>query len=195
MSQVDLQKKLERIATIPSFIQPIVLAALLADLFKQENVDLTVVGGAAVQFYTQGDYSTYDLDTILQGDTKEIVESIMTRLGFKRTTNYRHFEHPFFGFTVEFPASPISVGSRVISKINNIETEEGLVRVIKLEDIIMDRIVATVEWRDKPSLDQAKLLYLKNKKQIDLDYLTDFAKKEGYWKTLQEVLKYKPQKS
>lgn len=188
MTQLESQKELKKIASLSKSIQPIVLAAFLSQLFGQENVDLTVVGGAAVQFYTQGDYVTCDLDSILQGDTKEIIESIMTRLGFKRTTNYRHFEHASFGFTVEFPPSPVSVGSRVINQVNNINTEEGLVRVIKLEDIIMDRIIAAVEWKDEPSLSQAKLLWIKNKKQIDLDYLTDFAKKEGYLKILREVI-------
>ncbi len=188
MTHPESQKELKKIASLSPSIQPIVLAAFLSRLFGQKDVALTVVGGAAVQFYTQGDYVTYDLDSILQGDTKEIIESIMTRLGFNRTTNYRHFEHASFGFTVEFPPSPVCVGSRVINQVNNINTEEGLVRVIKLEDIIVDRIIAAVEWRDEPSLGQAKLLWIKNKKQIDLDYLSDFAKKEGYLQTLREVI-------
>ncbi len=183
-------EKLLKISKLSPTIQQIVLGAFLTQLFKEHDVSLTIVGGAAVQFYTQAEYVTYDLDAILIGDTKEITEEVMGQLGFKRTTMYRHFEHPYFKFVVEFPPSPIAVGSRHIEITSNIETEAGNVRVIRIEDIIMDRIVAAVEWKDQPSLDQAKLLWLKNKEDIDREYLTDFAKKEGYLKTLQEVMKY-----
>jgi predicted nucleotidyltransferase len=183
------KKKLEKISKLPLAIQPIFFAAFLAKLFKEKNVTLTVVGGAAVQFYTQAEYTTGDLDAILQGDTKEIIEEIMGSLGFERTSMYRHFENPLFEFVVEFPPSPIGIGNRVISDVANIQTEEGTVRVTRLEDTIMDRIIAAVEWKDQPSLDQAKLMWMKNKNQIDKKYLTEFAKSEGYLKTLQDIMK------
>ncbi len=182
------QDKLSSISRLSQDIQPIVLAAFLTHLFLREKVDLTVVGGAAVQFYTQAAYVTHDLDAILHGDTKEIIEKVMSELGFKRTTTYRHFEHPIFDFTVEFPPSPVEIGSRIINKVSVIKTAEGPVRVVRIEDMIMDRIVAAVEWCDPPSLQQAKLMWSKNKERIDLNYLTDFATKEGYLKTLNEVM-------
>lgn len=182
------QDKLSDISRLAQDIQPIVLAAFLSQLFLKEEVDLTVVGGAAVQFYTQAAYVTHDLDAILRGDTKEIIEKVMGELGFKRTTTYRHFEHPIFDFTVEFPPSPVEIGSRVISKVSIIKTSEGPVRVVRIEDMIMDRIVAAVEWRDPPSLQQAKMMWSKNKEQIDQAYLIDFATKDGYLKALNEVL-------
>ncbi len=186
---MDYSKKLNEIALLDKAIQPIVLAAFLSRLFKKWDVLLTVVGGAAVQYYTQGEYNTEDLDSILSGDTKEIIEEVMGSLGFKRTSMYRHFEHPSFDFVVEFPPSPIEVGNRHVDTLANVETQEGLVRVIRVEDLIMDRIIAGVEWRDPPSLDQARLLWVKNKKRIDLEYLKQFAKEEGYADTLKKILK------
>lgn len=187
MTQHD--KELKKISELSPTMQPIVLAAYLSRLFEKEDVLLTVVGGAAVQFYTQAAYLTGDLDAILEGDTKEIIEHVMADLNFKRTTNYRHFENQNFPFTLEFPPSPVEVGSRALSKMSLIGTDYGQARVIRIEDIIMDRIIAAVEWKDPPSLDQAKLMWSKNKKDIDQDYLTDFAKKEGYLQTLREVMK------
>ncbi len=183
------KKRLEKISRLPVTIQQVVLGAFLTKFFVEKDVKLTLVGGATVQFYTQAAYLTHDVDIILHGDTKEIIEEVMGKLGFKRTTMYRHFEHSFFNFVVEFPPAPIEVGSRVIHKVNVIKTDEGPVRIIKIEDIIMDRIVAGVEWKDEPSIEQAKLLWIKNKKIIDKNYLTDFARKEGYLKTLQEVMR------
>ncbi len=180
---------LKKISQLDETRQKITLAAFLTRFFKEKGVNLAVVGGAAVQYYTLSEFVTHDLDAVLSGDTKEIIEEIMYGLGFKRTTMYRHFEHPSFEFVVEFPPSPVEVASRVITKMNSVKTAEGEVRVIRVEDMIMDRITAAVEWKDQSSLDQAKLMYIKHSESIDQNYLTQFAKEEGYLKTLKEVMK------
>jgi len=182
------EKELKRISQLPPTIQQLSLAALLSSLFAKHDVTLTVVGGATVQYYSEAQYVTDDLDAILMGDTTEIIEEVMDSLAFKRTTQYRHFEHSSFDFVVEFPPSPIEIGSRIISDVVLLKLKDQTVRVLRVEDIIMDRIVAAVEWKDKPSLDQAKLLWLKNKGLIDLKYLKKFAKAEGYSKKLNEVI-------
>ncbi|MCE9626160.1 MAG: hypothetical protein K8R69_12045, partial [Deltaproteobacteria bacterium] len=82
--------ELKKIQAMPATIQQIALAAYISEKFKKHDVILTVVGGAAVQFYSDAEYVTGDLDAILFGDTKEIVEEVMGKLGFKRTTMYRH---------------------------------------------------------------------------------------------------------
>ncbi len=183
------EAELKRIQKLPQTVQQISLAALLSELFEAYAVPLTVVGGAAVQYYTDATYTTKDLDVILMGDTKEIVETVMHSLGFKRTTQYRHFEHPSLPFVVEFPPSPIEVGDRVISKVNILKLDDRQVRVLRIEDMIIDRIVAAVEWKDEPSLQQAKLLWVMNQDDIDRKYLKAFAKEEGYSAELQEVMK------
>ncbi|MBU0504968.1 nucleotidyltransferase [bacterium] len=181
-------KVFSKIATLPQSEHQLALAGFLSDTFKEFDIELTVVGGAAVQFYTQADYATKDLDVILYNDTKEIVENVMGKLGFKRTSTYRHFEHSKFPFVIEFPPEPIEVGGRYISKVNLIEMPPYKVRVIKIEDIIMDRIIAGVEWKSERHLDQAKLIWVKNKTLIDLQYLKQFAKEEGYSKELLTII-------
>lgn len=181
--------ELKRITKLPPTVQQITLAAWLSNLFAEHDVLLTVVGGAAVQYYTDAEYVTKDLDAILMGDTAEIIDAVMGSLGFKRTTMYRHFEHPSLPFVVEFPPSPIEVGDRHISDVIQLKLDQLNVRVIRVEDIIMDRLIAAKEWRDRPSLDQAKLLWRKNKDQIDLKYLTQFAKEEGVLPLLKEIKK------
>jgi hypothetical protein len=185
----NIEKVLEEILKMPLAEQQLALAATISGLFEKYEVDLVVVGGATVQYYTKAEYVTGDLDAILYGDTKEMIEEVMSSIGFKRTTSYRHFEHPKFPFVIEFPPSPVMVGSRKIMKVDTLEFGGNSVQVLKVEDVIMDRIIAGVEWKDQPSLDQARLMWIKNKDTINLDYLTDFAKKEGYLKTLREVMK------
>lgn len=65
----DYQVELKAISQKAIEIQPILLGAIFAKLYAERGVDFTVVGGAAVQFYTQAQYTTSDLDVILDGDT------------------------------------------------------------------------------------------------------------------------------
>lgn len=183
------QAELKNIAELPPTIQQIRLAAFLSSKLLEHSMKLTVVGGAAVQYYTDAEYVTGDLDAIIAGEDSEIVAALMYELGFKRTSSYRHFEHPDLPFVVEFPPSPIEIGNRIISQVNTLKLEDWSVRILRVEDIIMDRIIAAVEWKDEPSLEQAKMLWLKNQSNIDRHYLEDFAKKEGYLKTLREIMK------
>lgn len=182
------EQELKEIAKSPKEIQPMVLAGLLTKYFEKYKVLLTVVGGACVQYYTEGAYETGDLDVILEDDTRDIIEKVMSELGFKRTTNYRHFEHPLFSFVVEFPPEPIEIGSRQINQVNHLTFNGMKVRAIRVEDIIMDRIIAGTEWKDKASIVQAQLLYLRNIDIIDRPYLEQFAKEDGYAKQLQKVI-------
>lgn len=182
-------KTLQKIAKGSLTEQQMELAAVLAAEFAKHGTSLTVVGGAAVQFYTQSGYVTKDVDAVLIGDTTEIIEAVMSGLGFKRAPTYRHFEHPLFGFVVEFPPEPIAAGSRGLYQFAEVKTNYGPVRILRVEDLIMDRITAGIEWRSERYLAQAKLLWLSNKGDIDFRYLQGFAKEEGYEDTLREIMK------
>lgn len=186
----DRNQALSRISLLPPTEQQIALAGLIAGEFEKVGVKLTVVGGAAVQYYTNAEYTTKDIDAILWGDTTLLVDQVMTGLDFKRTSSYRHFEHPSFPFVVEFPSPPLAVGNRDISEVNLIKLNEYATRVIKVEDLILDRIIAGVEWHSPGHLAQARLLWLKNRRRhINRRYLIDFARSEGYLKQLKEIMK------
>lgn len=182
-------QELTRISTLPPTVQQIVLAGYLASNFATRNAELIVVGGAAVQYYSNAEYVTKDLDAVVKGSDRELEDEVMGAIGFHRKGRFRHYEHPTLPFVVEFPPEPIEVASRVISAVNTLRLDSYEVRVIRIEDIIMDRITAAVEWRDKASLAQAKLLWLKNKDRIDRKYLTQFAREAGYLKVLKEIMK------
>lgn len=188
MKKKSIPSEIKKISKIPGEDQQIALAGLLTSLFNEHHVKLTVVGGAAVQFYTRSSYVTKDLDAILHGDTKEIIDAVMQSAGFSRTKSYRHFQHPQLPFVVEFPPSPVEVGSRCLTLFNEIKYKKYSVRVIRIEDIIMDRIIAGIEWKSESSLAQAELIYRKNKDLIDKKYLQTFAKSEGYEKILQKIM-------
>ncbi|MBI2335915.1 MAG: hypothetical protein HYU97_04045 [Deltaproteobacteria bacterium] len=184
----NIQDELERIAKLPNPIQPIELAAMISSHFQKQGVLASVVGGATVQYYTDAEYVTKDLDMVLYFDTKEIVEKTMKGLGFVRSSSYRHFEHPKLPFVVEFPPAPVEIGGRFINSFVTLKMNNHEIRILRVEDIIMDRLIAALVWKDRPSLDQAKLIWIKNQRYIDLDYLKDFAKSEGCSVLLRKVI-------
>jgi len=58
-------------------------AAIISEfLQKKHGVDLVVVGGNAVEFYTLGSYSTEDIDIVVSNFG--IVEEFLSDLGFER---------------------------------------------------------------------------------------------------------------
>ena len=183
-----ISSELKRISKLTINAQQIGVAAIIAEEFRKRGISSVLVGGAAVAFYTMEGYVTKDIDMILAGDTKTDIEEVMIILGFKRTSTYRHFEHELYKFVVEFPPGPVQVGNKVIEKVNEIDLGRRKVKIISIEDIIMDRIIAGVEWRDENSIAQAKLLWQFNQSEIDTTYLKEFAKKEGYEKELKGVM-------
>jgi len=54
-----------------------------------------------------------------------------------------------------------------------------IVKVIGVEDLIVDRLVYAKSWKSSGDLEKAKVLYANFKKQIDQNYLKETAKKRG----------------
>lgn len=185
----EINADIQNIAKLPFMEQHIQLAALISNEFQKMNVCATVVGGSAVQLYTATEYTTKDLDMVLTGDSKDSIEIVMSHLGFVRASTIRHFEHVSLPFVIEFPSSPLAVGNRQIESVNIIECPQGAVRILRIEDILMDRLIAAVEWKSPKHMEQAKLLWIKNKKLIDLKYLKQFAKSEGYQDEIKKICK------
>jgi len=163
------------------------IAALLSDALKLKNMTVVLVGGSAVEFYTFSEYTTKDIDMILRGEDRDDLFEIMTFLEFEKRSGMRHFIHERLDFPIEFPPGPLQVASRFIEKVAEVKIDRHMLKVIKIEDLILDRICAAVEWKDKNSFRQAELLILKNKHHINWKYLEDFSKKEGYLKEFKQL--------
>ena len=150
----------------------IYIASVITSACRQLGVEIPViVGGLAVEIYTSGGYSTYDIDFIVESESS--IRAIMTNLGFKHQPGYRYWSHTLFGDIVEFPPPPLD-GSR--EKITVVQLDSGEeCHFLGIEDVIIGRLEEFVHW-DKKRLNshsavQLRLLLRAQAENIDYEYL------------------------
>lgn len=141
------------------------------------NIDIktTLSGGFCVEIYSFGEYTSMDIDLVDQSvfKHKEIVKK-MKELGYVQEG--KHFKHDESDYTVEFPASPLAIGEELIKDISEIETEYGVLRIITPTDCVKDRLAGYYHWNDERSLEQAVLVSLRQK--IDMNNIKNWSIKE-----------------
>lgn len=126
------------------------ITAVLTRYLKKVGIHPILVGGAAVEFYTVGDYATQDIDLIAPHN--EVLLNIMSDLGFKRKGRY--FIHRPYKILIEFPSSTLQIGEKTTA----IDVEGEIVSVISLEDLIIDRLEAAKWGGSKADFQNAILL-------------------------------------
>lgn len=141
MSSIDsLKKEIGEAARVADrAVRGARLAALIAEALRPTGRDPVLVGGAAVEFYTQGAYTTADIDMVADGG-KDLVD-VMIRLGFEKVG--KDFVDRKNGVYVEFPGSSLKASERT----RKIQVGSRAFRIISLEDLIVDRLNAFKFWR------------------------------------------------
>lgn len=134
----------------------LVIRKALSDL----KIEPILVGGGAVEFYTMGAYTTVDIDLI--APSGKDIDARLKELGFdKRGKNYVNDDLDIF---LEFPSSSLAEGA----DYNELDTQNGKIRVISIEDLIVDRLNAFKWWNS--SIDGVSSLLLLNSKVIKVDH-------------------------
>ena len=112
------------------------VAALVSDCFRRAGVDPVIVGGSAVEFYTDGQYASGDVDICFTGPrvpTPRQREEIMAPLG--KSHGIRRWE--VAGVLVDvFGAVETTARTRF--------QEIGPVKLIQVEDLLAERILVAV---------------------------------------------------
>jgi excisionase family DNA binding protein len=135
-----------------------------------------VVGGHAVEFYTAGGYTTVDID--LAGASEPISE-VLGDWGFGHEGRYWHDAE--LGLVVEVPGSTLPQPQQEHATTLGIGPFE--VRVIGIEDLIVDRLSACKHWNHSESCAWAVTL-LQVAEELDDDYLRERAEAEDVADTL-----------
>lgn len=162
------------------------LAALVAEHLSHKGIDVVVVGGLAVEIYTENLYLTKDIDMVDRSDQPpKAMRAAMAELGFEKRG--RVYSHPTTDIVVEFPAGPLSVGNEIITEITCIEGPSGKIPIILAKDLVKDRLAAFFHWKDNQSLIQA--LTIMNCHTIAPDDIQDFIKGEGESRQFQMINK------
>jgi predicted nucleotidyltransferase len=189
---MDTSHKLQKLidtatATKDKLERQIYVAAVISSAFEKKGIQIVLVGGAVVEYYTAGGYTTADIDMILPPLEKQEIETVMKKLGFERFEDYRHWLHPHIPVPVEFPPGPLQVGHLLIQEVNEIEVEKIKLKILKVEDILLDRLIMAQEWKDLQAQIQAEMLMYAHYTEIDWPYVHQKSSQLGIFKLFQKV--------
>jgi len=125
------------------------------------------------------------------GDLKRQLEKILQNWGFKKTG--RVWFNNDLDIYIDWVGSSLDEGEEAEKRLNTVFIDENLdVKIISIEDLIIDRLNAYKWWKDEDSFLWAKVL-LKVKEsigeKIDVEYLKKRAKKEQIEDILMKLLK------
>jgi hypothetical protein len=132
------------------------LAGIVAEHLRLHGIEVVLSGGALVGIYSDGEYTSKDIDLITFATTKAL-ESALAEIGFHKGPG-RHFIHPQTDILVEFPRGPVAVGQEIVKDVVQLDTLGGRVGVLKPTDAVKDRLAGYLHWNHAASLAQAKLI-------------------------------------
>ena len=178
----ELRKRLEKAAEIGEMLDRRLWAlGVITEALAPHGVTPILVGGCAVEFYTGGGYATRDVDIALPGIPA--FATIMSDLGFSREG--RHWFREDLSLAIEAPAEQLHGD---LNRVTQVRVGDGLVQVIGIEDLIIDRLNAAVHWRSGEDRRWAVRLIAAYRDEMDLDYLRRRAFEEETVEALDEIL-------
>jgi hypothetical protein len=157
------------------------LAAWIQGLFHDGEGAPVLVGGAAVELYTLGGYTTGDLDFV--GSVTPEAARGLADAGFER--HGRHWIHETAQVFVEFPGAVLDPKEEA----SWFELEGHRVRVISAEDLLVDRLGAWEYWQSSVDGVNALLLWRARNDGMDLERLERRISEAGWnraWRSLIE---------
>lgn len=180
-SAKDLFTKLD--AETDPLKRKVFLIGFLFEELSKRGVDVCLVGGEAVELYTGGQFSTGDIDITVSD--RSLAEKILKNLGFQREgmiwLNKRL--KVAFQIVASYPSHR--------EKVRVVKAQGLSIKVVGVEDLIVDRLVAAKYWRSNPKLDteQALVLFRNFKNSLDLSYLKQRTEEEKVDDILDEIQK------
>ena len=113
------------------------LAGLLSSIFERRGFRLVVVGGSAVEFYTEGGYMSGDIDlcrTTLKAIPPRMMQEVVAELGGKGVTR----SWSICGLCVDMLGF---LESETVLPCREVETPYGTIRIIPPELVLVERVL------------------------------------------------------
>jgi hypothetical protein len=156
---MNLKRRIVRLLATtdnPAKRRALFVAALSKEMESRGAGRPIVVGGEALELYTQGSYTTGDIDLKARRDT---LISVLTGLGFVRVS--RVWVQKEWDIWVDWAGAALDEGKEAERRAVEVMVSrkpELTVRVLSLEDLIVDRLAAAKYWNDMESARWAKVL-------------------------------------
>lgn len=162
------------------------LAAIVSRCLHDHQISAVLVGGLAVEIYTENLYLTKDIDMVdISYARPANINKAMATIGFIKQG--RVYVNSSTDICVEFPSGPLSVGEELIQKTTTIEVGKYTVPVLFPEDVVKDRLAAYFHWKDTQSLVQALAVLIKH--SVDSNELRKFCNREGVSDSHEKIIK------
>lgn len=169
MDQADLRAALKGVsAEKDPALKHLLLAALCTRLFGERGIRLVVVGGSAIEFYTEGAYVSGDLDLCTREGNRLGLRDRQELMGMlKAKGGPRSWE--VAGSFVDLLGEFEGFGK---TKFRRIATDFGEVEIAPAEELLVERaLVAVYPTKYPPALDCArKLIAAGLRKEIEMDW-------------------------
>ena len=141
-----------------------------------------VVGDEALEIYTQGSYTTGDIDIKAP---KDLISRVLQNFNFKNVG--RLWINEELDIYIDWLGDSLDEGKEAEDRLVEIELSEGLtLRVISIEDLIIDRLNAYKWWSDQDSRMWAEIL-LEIADSIDHSLDWGYLKKRSTEENLEEI--------
>jgi len=177
-----METKLKNILALPHRLeQTAALSWWLQSLFPDEAVRPILVGGAAMELYTEGAYIMVDLDFV--GVVPPPVASDLRKAEFRRLD--RHWLHDKESVSITCHGATLRSGERAVDQ----RFGDYRVLMVSPEDLLVDRL-ATWRHRESPTDGvQAYLLYYTKHGPMDVEHLRKRAVAEDVEPALDSMIR------
>jgi hypothetical protein len=165
---------LSRLAREPNELKKkMLLLGYVSALMARRRASVFLVGGQAVETYTGGVFTTGDID-ITTTDTVG-TEELLSKLGFAREGMI--WVSTRLGMAVHL----VDSYPRRSLRARTVEVDGYTIKIVGVEDLIIDRLMAAKFWKSERDAEQAKALLNVFRESIDSAYLARLAKDESVY--------------
>jgi len=183
----ELRARVDGLAEEPDRLRRrlIALGALTVRL-EPQGIEPILVGGCALELYTDGGYGTADVDLALPSGPE--VDAAFADLGFQKRG--RFWVRPELGLYFEAPAPaglPGETATRTVLDLDGLR-----VVVLGVEDLLIDRLRAWVHWKSDEDGRWAARLAALYARELDRDYLRSRTLDAGERAALDTLLEAAP---
>jgi hypothetical protein len=160
----NAKNALEQLKDKSKFEKMLHTAAILTELVRPQGIRPIIVGGLSVEIYTLNGYATQDIDIVMDG--YDIANEILLQLGFTKLG--KNWVHRALGLSIEIPSNFLTGD---YDKVTELQVAERTVYIIGIEDIILDRLRATVHWKSGESREWGYRMLLMYFEELDVEYI------------------------
>jgi hypothetical protein len=169
VSPEQIQAALDDIsAESDSTLKHLKLAGLVSTIFREHGVGLVVVGGSAIEFYTEGAYASGDIDMCLVPPSRlnlrarQDLMALLKAKGGPRSWEVAGHYVDILGEVESFTTAPLG----------ELQSPYGPVRIVGPEELLVERILVSVYPQEhSPSAECArKLAAVAISGQVEMDW-------------------------